>query len=253
MPGQDAPESVYLTLEIPDDERLLAIARETQINDPQLAGIAEVLGQLDPEEGAAAALSLARAGDRRHRAVLRTYREALGAKGHDAEARAVRIGEGLIELRPPDWVERADLGYRMLDPHDGVSVFVEDPLAAHWHGQLRWGPGIRPDLERAPYLARPSDDASGLVARTEDGGVVLVCFHGRRRAPPLRLTRAGFARDPALRGLTRWSTVRSLGRSGGTLAYEVAGEPPVRLPQEAFLPVSLLEGFMARLLKRSRS
>ncbi len=255
--------SRYLVLDVAGGDRVRALAEESALGDRDLDAIEARLGsaELDPGEAAALALALGRAGRPRSSGALQALRRRLEGMGRPAEAHAVTLALDLLAARPPVRVERADLGYRHHDVALGVELFVEDPLAAHWHARGRWGPPIRPDLERAPIFAQGPGLVDRLTAFAEDGGIVVVGFEPRWRfsapLPPLRLTRAGVSRDAGLRSLSRWSQVDSVGVvAQGTkqcAAYEVSGEPVEILPPKPSIPTEDLVDLMGRLLKRSRS
>ena len=251
----------YLALEVPDDELVGAIAQEAALNDPGLDALEAQLAapDLDPGEAAAVALTVGRAGRPRARGRLEALRARLVAAGHEDEAWAVSLASALLAPRPEGVVERADEGYRM---QVGASrLYVEDPVAAYWHRRGRWGPPIRPDLERGPRLLRGAGRVEAAAAQARDGAVLVVTFRPHRwfgvSEPPLRLCRAGLSRAPDLQGLVRWAEIGSLGRLESTKGARVAYAGPDGvargLPAAPSIPAEDLLTLMERLLKDARS
>jgi len=121
----------------------------------------------------------------------------------------------------------------------------------------RWGPPIRPDLDRPPRLFGPRADDDPIGAFAAEGGVVVVPFSASpywRPAPTaVRVTRAGFARDAALVTLTRWADLASLGwiehGMHRNLAYEVRGESERGLPPSPICGEDRLMALFERLLR----
>jgi hypothetical protein len=260
--GGEPGAAHYLTLKIPDDQLFGAIASEGALTDPQLDGIeAELLeGPLDPGRIAALALTLGRAGRPSSREALARAEARLAGAGHLREAAALRLAQALSSTQVPAAVERADRGYRFVDPERSEVLYVEDPLAAHWHQRDRWGPPLRPARERPAVWAGPRDELHPLLGAALDGRVVVVSFRPlfwqREVAPALRLTRAGLSRSADLGDLVRWSRVLSVGsaasRFGESAAYETR-DGRVTLPERPSLPLPALLELMGRLLKQSRS
>ncbi len=259
--GVGEASSVYLSLEVRDDQLFGAIAAEAALGDPGLDAIErELLAvPLDPGRVASLGLTLGRAGRASSGPALSAARARLEAAGHPREARAVALAEALLEARVPAAVERAERGYRHAPP-GAPALFVEDPIAAHWHQRDRWGPPIRPARERPGVLATPGADLAALLGPPLDGRVLLVPFRpsrlARRPAPVLRLTRAGFARTADLSDLVRWSAVRSVGRLHAGRSERAACETTagrVDFPPRAAVPLERLLELMGRLLKQSRS
>ncbi len=257
-------EPRHLALEVPETQRLLALLEEASLRDADLDLLErriETEPDTDPGLLAAWALVLGRAGDFARVPVLERLAIRLEAAGLLDHASAVRLAMGLCHPRPERaGVERADGGYRFADLVRRTALYVSDPLAALWHGKGRWGPPLRPDRERPPKLARALDHVEPLTAFAEDGGVIVVCFAPARfgpAEPPLRLALAGFARDPQLNTLVRWSAVRSLGevmgRRGPRAALETRELPLLVLPAAPQLPEKQLLDLMGRLLKSARS
>jgi hypothetical protein len=206
--------SLYLALELADSERLGAIAQEGSLDDAQLDALERALPELDPSEGAATAFTLARAGRRSTGPLLHALRHRLLGEGQTDVAQAMVVAMELLPLRPGPKLSRAEAGYRWLDPETGSEVFVEDPLAAHWHAAGRWGPPIRPWLDTAPLWFDDRVALEDAVSAARDGRVVVCTFStpfGRSAPSALRLTRAGLARDAGFSSMIRWSEVRSLG------------------------------------------
>lgn len=254
----------HLALEVPELERLRALVEEASLRDADLDALErriEVEIGAEPGLLAAWALVLGRAGDGARAETLARLEARLTAMHLPEHAAAVRLALALLRSHPQRaGVERADAGYRYQDAPRRVTLYVDDPIAALWHGKGRWGPPIRPDRDRPPRLARASDAVEDLAAVAEEGGVVVVCFDaGRYRAPepPLRLTLAGFARDAELSTLIRWSAVRSIGEVMGGRSSQAAietKEPPLLvLPERAAVPANSLIALMSRLLKSARS
>lgn len=257
-------EQRYLVREIPADALFGAIAEEASLRDADLDALEARLESseaTDPGELSAIALAVGRAGRRRSAGPLQRARARLESLGRPVEAQAVTLAMDLLRPRPlPARVSRADSGYVHRDITGGIELFVEDPVAAHWHAKGRWGPPLRPDLDRTPLAATSARGVDGLAAEALDGGLVVVCFKPRRLLggpqAPLRLTRAGLARDPNLRTLVRWSQVRSVGVvvRGWTrsAAFEVEGEPLEILPPHPSLDVDALVELMTVLLETER-
>lgn len=262
MSESNADKGQYLVLEIPEEELLLAIAEDARLDDRALDALESELRDPGGDAGwaAAAALTIGRSGRRTSVGVLSALRQRLASSGHETEALAVALAIELLEPFPGKAVERADLGYRFVEPRSQEVVFVEDPIAAHWHAQGRWGPPIRPHHERAPKVLRPDLSLEQALAFARDGGILIVTFAPDwrgRPALPLRITKAGLARDPGLYALTRFSQLRSVGvveRWGrALLAYEPRGEVLVTLPPAQGWEAQALAELLGRLLNDARS
>lgn len=261
MPAPSELRERYLALEVPDEELLGSIAQEAALTDLGLDALEAQLAApgLEPGEAAAVALTVGRAGRARSRLTLEALRTRLLEAGREDEAWAVSLASALLAPRPGAVVERGDEGYRMTV--GGTRLYVEDPVAAYWHRRGRWGPPIRPDLERAPQLLRGPAQVDGAVAAARDGAVLVVTFRPRRwfgpGEPPLRLCRAGLSRSPGLEALRRWSEIGSLGRlesdRGARVAYAGPDGAPVGLPEDPSIPGEDLLALMERLLKDARS
>lgn len=253
--------SRYLALEVPDDQLLAYLAQEGGLRDVGLDALEAQLHDesLDPGELAAVALTVGRMGRPSSRDPLTKLKLRLEAAGAPDEALAVDLALRVLALRPPGSVVRADEGYRM--QVEGGTLYVEDPVAGHWHRAGRWGPPLRPDLERSPVLARGSGRADEWYEAAADGRLVVITFRPARFSrtvePALRVTRAGFARDPGLETLVRWSSLESVGRLSGRgrerVGYQVRGEEGFGLPPMPSIPVPELLSLMERLLKAARS
>lgn len=238
--------SLYLALEVPDDERLGAIAKEASVSDADLDAIERELsgGELHPRIEAALAFTLARAGRKSSGEALGALRKRLLDAGEQELAAAVRVAVDLLPLVPPARVERADSGYRWTG-EEGDEVFVEDPVAEHWHSERRWGPPLRPALDQPCLWLGPTtsmDDAEDFCRR---GGVTLAGFASGGAA--LRLCRAGWARDAALHTLVRWVDVASMGWAGSAVALEPRGQAAIVLPARASCGDAPLFDLMRRL------
>jgi hypothetical protein len=225
---------------------LLAVAQEAGITDPALDGIAEDLAdpELAPDRRAQLALTMARAGRAEDRAVLASL------SGEGAHGMAYDLARALLAPNPAN-VERADSGYRFVAGED--VLYVEDPVAAHFHAKGRWGPPLRPDPRGPSRLAR--GDASTLIDAAGEGECVIVTLrHEDARTPAVRVLRAGITRDASLRSIVRWPAITGLGRLGEGVAYEQGGVPhalgvPDDLSSEELL--ALLGGVRARALPSS--
>lgn len=253
--------SSYLALDVPDTHRLRAIAEEGAIADADLDELEHRLlhGELDPQQRAALALAIARAGRASSGSTLAAVRAKLAADGFALEASVLSLALELLAVPPSVRVERAESGYRFTDPRDGTSLFVEDPIAAHWHHQDRWGPPIRPDPTAKVIVARGNGEVDRLAEAIDRGEIVLIAFSPRFFQPPspaVRMVRAGLSRDPRLSIATRWSEVRSVGvmekGSEKAAAFETA-EGRVVFPPRAAIPVEELVALIARVVERARA
>lgn len=255
----------YLAVEIADDKLLTAIAEEDALIDATLDQLERdvVSPRTDAGRAAALALTIGRAGRPRSAAPLRAAIARLESAGQMLQAQAVALALELLPLRP-EIVERAERGYRRQDPITGAELFVEDPLAAHWHHEGRWGPPLRPDPDRKLVLARGDPPIDRLVSAVREGEIVLVTFQPdgvfRRPEPPLRLMRAGLSRTPSLDALTRWSEIVSVGAverrwpdRRRRAAYEPKGGPELALPPHPSITTDSLIALMTRLLKAGRA
>ena len=257
-------EARHLALEVPETQRLLALVEEAALRDADLDLIERRLEtghELDAGLLAASALVVGRIGDLTRVPALERLAARLDAQRKFDHASAVRLAMGLCHPRPERvGVERADSGYRFVEPHRGTVLYVSDPLASIWHGRGRWGPPLRPDRDRAPRLAKAGDQLESLLAFAEEGGVLVICFSPPRYGapePPLRLCLAGFGRDAELSGLVRWSSIRSIGqvmgRRGDRAAIETRELPLLVMPESPQFPEKELLELMGRLLKSARS
>lgn len=255
------PARRYLALEVPEDQLLAYLAQEGGLTDVALDALEAQLhdSTLDPGEAAAIALTVGRAGREASRPVLRQLRTRLQAGGSPDEAEAVRLAEAVLHLRPAAFVERGDQGYRMVV--DGHELFVEDPVAAHWHRAGRWGPPLRPFVQRPEVLARGEGRADEWYQVAADGRIVVVTFTPRRFVgapePALRLTQCGFSRHADLTQMVRWSEVESVGslcrNDQQRVGYTRRGREAEGLPEHTSIPTHELLEIMERLLKRARS
>ncbi len=223
------------------------MAQEAGITDPALDGIAEDLAdpKVAPDRRAQLALTMARAGRAADRAVLASL------SGQGPHGMAFDLARALLAPNPSN-VERADSGYRFVSGDD--VLYVEDPVAAHFHAKGRWGPSLRPDPRGPCRLAR-GDVASLIDAASEGECVVVTLRHEGARTPALRVLRAGITRDASLRSIVRWPAITGLGRMGEGVAFEQGGAPqalgvPDDLSSETLL--ALLGGVRARALPFAR-
>lgn len=247
----------YLALEVPDDQLIGAIAEEQSVGDAALDGLERAaLTADDPLQSAAWALAIGRCGRRESGPVLQSLRAHLVDRKAPEAVQAIELAMDLLPMLPPERLERAERGYRWTPPGAEEAVYIEDPLAAHWHAQGAWGPPLRPNLELPPRLGH--EDGIELLAHADRGGVVVVLLRGPsgRPEPALRLCRAGFARDAALHTLVRWSQVEGMGFMDGpagsrTVALEVDGRIQALPPTRAGSAERLSE-LMQALARRGR-
>lgn len=253
---------MLLALEVPADRLITAIAEESALADGDLDVIeSRIVSPLtSPGETAALSLTLGRAGRASSARPLGAARTRIGGT---PEAKAISVALELLSVAPPRWLSRAERGYRRLDPITGEELFIEDPLAAHWHHEDRWGPPLRADASTPCFSAAALGlDVSQIVERVRAGSIALVTFAAskpwvRRIDPALRLARAGLTQDASMRHLVRWTGVRSIGttarRFAAHAAYEAGGDPPVVLPAKPSIPTEMLVEVMARLSNAARS
>ncbi len=224
----------YFAVEISDDRRVAAIAREAELTDAALDALEEeIRAETDLPSKLALSLTIARAGRRASGGLLAELRRELLQVGKTDEAIVAGAALDLVPLRPSHRLERAESGYRWQD--EETELYIEDPLAAHWHAAGRWGPPLRPDFDIAPLFYGAHVHHDRALRHAREGGIVVVTVSSmslvRDVEPALRLTRAGFARDPSLSTLTRWSEVRSLGWMGEGRERRWAYEPSAGGPQ----------------------
>ncbi len=252
MPPPDEVGARHLALEIPEDRLLFAIAEEAGLRDRDLDQIeATLAAETDPARAHALALTLGRSGRASSRAVIERAARACPDGAFD-------LAIDLLDLRPAR-TERADRGYRFTAAPE-APLYVEDPLAAHWHGLNRWGPPIRPDPEARPIVPDAGASLASLERAALDGATIVWSFAPgpfERAHPALRLVLAGFARSPSLGDLVRWRDVASVGvlEQGRTrvIACARAGGEPIALGSRPRLGESRLLDLMGRLLRQSRS
>lgn len=252
----------YVRLDVPEASLLRAVTEEASITDADLEELEDRLlhGGLEPALMGSLALTIARAGRPKSSWALKSARSKLASQHHPAEVRILDLALDLVQASPPARLERAEAGYRWTPGAEDDALFVEDPIAAYWHLRGRWGPPLRPDPSRAPLVAAEPGPIEPWLAEIEAGGTVLVCFRPRwpwtEPEAPLRLVRAGFARNTALDVRVRWSLVGSVGKvtRGGRAraAYEVHGEPRETLPNDPAIGVDALVALMAKLVERAR-
>ncbi|MEQ9498929.1 MAG: hypothetical protein RIT81_18765 [Deltaproteobacteria bacterium] len=219
------------------------MAQEAGITDPALDGIAEDLAdsELAPDRRAQLALTMARAGRAEDRAVLAPL------SGEGAHAMAYELARSLLAPNPSN-VERADSGYRFVSGED--VLYVEDPVAAHFHAKGRWGPPLRAD-PRGPWRLARGEVSSLIDAASEGECVVVTLRHDGARTPALRVLRAGITRDASLRSIVRWPAITGLGRMGEGVAFEQGGAPHALGVADEFSSeqlLALLGGVRARAL-----
>jgi hypothetical protein len=252
----------YLVLEVPDDALITAIAEERSMIDADLDDLERRIlsPSIDPQLASAIALTVARAGRGSSIETLRIVHARLLQQQRAIEASALLLARELCNVRPPPSVERAERGYRRTDVALGETLYVEDPLATHWHRQGRWGPPLRPDPDGVQHFLRGGEAIDEIASAIDDGAVAIVAFRaGRVLGRPhaaLRLMRAGLARDVGLTTLVRWSNVSSVGMverwRTRRVAFETGGGPLEILPSDPSLPADDLLALMTRLLKRAR-
>jgi hypothetical protein len=251
----------YLALDLPETDRWRAIAEEGSITDAQLDALEQRLlhDGLDPATQAAAALKIARAGRAQSGWALAEARARLIAQQKTLEAAVLALAIDLLAIPAHPRVERAESGYRYREATSGRVLYVEDPVAAHWHAIGVWGPPIRPDPTRAAHVLRGAIDVATEFGRIAAGDTAVVTFAGARfRAPEpaIRLTAAGMSRDPRLVLEVRWSQIRSVGsatrRRRRSVAFEVKGEPVVILPIESSIGADDLIALLDRLIAHAR-
>lgn len=253
--------SRFLRLSMPDEALLMGVAEEGALSDVDLDAIEASLdeGTLEPEESAALALVLGRAGRPSSADALRRLHGGLERSGSVALSAAALLALDLLAAPPRGRVERAEAGYRFTDPRDGAHVYVEDGLAAYWHRRGVWGPPVRPRVEARDREASGSGALEEWLSEVLDGRLVRVDFRpgpldgrllrvpGARRLferdrlqrwaarvglreawtgseGPLYVMRAGISRDRALATLVRWPDIRSLGLVEGRLRRRIGFE-----------------------------
>ncbi len=261
--------ATYVRLDLDEGRLLRSVTEEGSITDADLDELEDRIlhGALEPSLVASLALTIARAGRPKSIWALKSARSRLVAARRDTEVQVLDLALDLASSPVPSRLERGESGYRWTPPAsltsaraDAEPLYVEDPIAAYWHRRDRWGPPLRPDPSRPPRVATAPGPVEPWLAEIEDGGTVLVCFEPAwpwtRPEPPLRLVRAGMARDAALTVRVRWSQVGSVGKvtRGRTVraAYEVHGEPREMLPREPAIGVDALVALMSKLVERSR-
>lgn len=253
----------YLALEIPEEQLVRAIAEEGALADRDLDELERrvLTPHLEPAHVAGLALTIGRAGRPSSRGTLAAARAALEARGRGDEASAVELAIELLPLCPSKTVERADRGYRRVDDVRDLELFIDDPLATHWHLVHRWGPPLRPDPDAASIDAHASGDVEELVREVREGKVVVVRFEPdgrfvRGTEAPLFVVRAGFARDRSLSSLVRWSELASVGiverRGARHAGWERYGADVERFPARSSLPVEGLVHLLTRMLALAR-
>lgn len=250
-----------LVLEIPEQELWRAIAQEGALADADLDALERRLVDEteDPGIRAALALTIARAGRTHSGAALAQARRTLTSQQRPREALALGLALELLAIPPSPRVERADRGYRYTEPLTAHVLYVEDAVAAHWHRLDRWGPPLRPDPARSPWLAKGPGQVEAALERALAGETVMVVHQPRpfgAPEPPVRITRAGLARDARLTLRCRWSEVRSVGfvsrRRRRAVAFEARGEPVVILPERLSVPDDDLSALITRLIEVAR-
>ena len=221
-------ESRYMARELPESELLPTIIEEANFSDNKirkLEGLLLLNEELDAGQRACFALTLGRCGWGRSEGALRQLGSSLIKNGHFVEAQAVRLAIQLLAHEPdPKKVERGEEGYQFREPGEPV-LFVEDPVAAHWHRQDRWGPPIRP----ARHLPEKSLSEFSTPAHAIDAAMngEIVSVTGRKER--WLVTRAWLWSPSSDAPPFRWTRVRSMGRHGksgnsaGVLAFESEG------------------------------
>jgi hypothetical protein len=254
-----AQDSLYFSVDVPDAEIIWAIGKEAALDDAAIDSIEA--GLRDSEASlaalAASALVLGRCGRKSSKPCLEALRLTRFAESQD-QAAVLILAAALIDWRPRPWVERADSGYRV-KMSDGRDLFVEDPLAAHWHHAHRWGPPIRPRIDAPFQVVSHPDELDDAVCHALDGGVVVVALRERElwsvrgARSALYISKAGFAYRPDLSDLIRWSQLSSLGSCahlfGSRIAYRLRNGRLVKIPERSFLPTDMLLAMMTQVMK----
>ncbi len=247
----------YLALELPEEQFLMALAQEAAMTDQDVADLEHRLLHGGPEPGLAAAwaLVLGRCGHPASISVLSQVRAHLQQHQCFDQAAAVQLAIGLLARTPKGTIEQADSGYRVASKDS--FLYVEDSLAAHWHGQERWGPPLRPLWQEPARAASSFAQQSQLLEAASDGYWV---EFARPEAPGvalgpaiegLWLTRAGLALDRSYLKFVRWTQVSSLGRTGGDFSFQVGSEV-IRLPTLVGVSGDELENFFNYLRSRAQ-
>jgi hypothetical protein len=254
--------SLFVRLDLDELELYRAIAEEASISDHDLDALEERLGDhtLEANARAAIALKIARAGRQRSTWALRNARAEFARAGATLGLRVLDLALDLVLVPPSPRVLCGDSGYQHRPAEHDEPLFVEDPIAGYWHRQKRLGPPLRPDPTRPTHVAARAGQVEESFDQIASGDVVMVTFTPRTLfgapEPPLRLTRAGMARDLGLSALVRWSEVGSVGivlrGSKKQVAYEVHGEPRVTLPERPSIPHEDLAALIGRLLELAR-
>ncbi|NJK90299.1 MAG: hypothetical protein HC923_13540, partial [Myxococcales bacterium] len=182
---------MYFVLEVPESNQVGALAQEAALVDPVLDELELQLADrtIPVDARLALAFQLGRAGRRSSGKALAALRAELVESDHPTAAQLLLVTMDLLPIRPVSRLERADGGYRWTS--GSTQIFVEDAIAAQWHAIGRWGPPIRPDLDRAPRFFGSVARASEMKAHAVDGGILVVTFRSlgamSRREPALRI------------------------------------------------------------------
>jgi len=252
---QTTSENRCLAREIPETELLNAILEEGNLTDARILGIeAQLLSDdsLDVGQMACLCLVLGRAGWNRSEGILRQMERRFLKKNHGVEAQAARLSIVLLASLPDARkLKRAEGGY-LFHESGQPDLFVEDPLASHWHRQDRWGPPIRGNAPDQDLVSYDSSLGSKAVDAAMSGHWIQI--EGQKGL--WLVSRAGLRKSRNGAALIRWSRVRSIGEMGSNggsrqLAVEVEGLPPQVITEDAEDSDGTAE-FLIELYRRTR-
>lgn len=253
----DSEPSRFVSRSVPSDELLPTIIEEANLDDDGIFGIEHLLltsAELEPEVLLSLCLVLGRCGWNRSEGTLRQMERKYQNSGKEIDAHVVRLALALLDESPgAQNVEQADEGYRFSES-GSPTLFVSDPIAAHWHRQGRWGPPIRPRFDAPVVTLEWPFEVSRTTELILDGRIVEIS----RDDSYCALTRAWFRMGANSLSRIRWNRVRSLGRIRSTktqtehLALEVEGSPIIQVP--VFTDdIDLTEELFRRVLNRIKN